>query len=315
MHQENTLFKDKSISTDNPFPVYILFILLIGTMLLGNLISALCFSLMDVLSGLDSKTLLLEGGIENKTERNYIRWISGIGHLLTFFVPALITLIFVFRRNWVKHMALDKFPKPLNIILGSFFVLMAFPLVQLSYLINKAIPMPGWATSMEDSANRLIESLTIMNSPEELFLNLFIIAIIPAIGEEFIFRGIIQQQLQTYFRQGWIAVWCTAFLFSAFHLQFAGFLPRLILGACLGYLFYWTKNLWIPIVAHAVVNGSQVVGKYYINQEIEDVPIEENLQSFGPVFVILTIAFIGLGYLLINMNARSNNHRKSTNHS
>ena len=340
MQQDKVQFSHNSTSITYRYPNYVLFLMLVGTMVLGNMIGSLLILLMDNFTGYSSMILLGNGSIETLGERNYVRWISGLGHLFTFLIPATITVAFFYKNQWIEKMHLAIAPKFQNIILGSLFVLLSFPLVQLSYYANQQVPIPEWAVKMEAAAEQLIESLTVMNSFPELLLNLLVIAIIPAIGEEIVFRGIIQQKLQQIFskkkREGdiaergeeslgytevdlnenrtaaWLAIWIAAFIFSAFHFQFAGFLPRLILGAGLGYLFYWTRNLWVPIIAHAVVNGSQVFGKFYLNQELEDVTIENNLQSFGPVFVVATIAMIGLGYLLLKSNARTENHTKST---
>jgi len=103
----------------------------------------------------------------------------------------------------------------------------------------------------------------------ELLLNLVVIALLPALGEELIFRGIIQQKLAASWQQPQLAIWATAIIFSSIHLQFQGFFPRVLLGAALGYLFMWTRNLWIPIFAHFVFNASQILVQYFFYQQEE----------------------------------------------
>ncbi len=305
MDQVEPQIKDNSQSFKSLYPGYFLFLLLIGAMILGNMLSSLFIIVLDNITGQNSMQLLSgSSAIDTPQDRNYIRWISAIGHICTFLIPALITVLIYYRQQWVSAIKLKSIPHWFNLLMGSLFLLLAFPLVQLSYWLNQQLPLPDWITQMENKANELINAITLMDSPQELLLNLFVIAVIPAIGEELVFRGIIQQKLQESIRLDWIAIWLTAILFSAFHFQFAGFLPRLILGAGLGYIFYWTNSLWVPIVAHAFVNGSQIVGKYYLDGEIEDVALEENLQTFGPTFVIATLVCIGIGYTLIKTNAR-----------
>ena len=313
MFQSESQFKDNSLSVGYQFPNYMYFLLLVGFMILGNALGTVAILIYDHLTSLDITGLLSDNkSVDGVFERNHIRWVSAVGQIFTFLIPALLTVTAIYKKKWIHESRLQRLPSISNILLGSLFVLMAFPLVQVSYLINKSIPLPGSLENMENQANQLIESITVMNSPSELLLCLFVIAIIPAIGEEFIFRGIIQKKLQEILNPQWVAIWLTAILFSAFHLQFEGFLPRMILGACLGYLFYWTKNLWIPIIAHAVVNGSQIIGKYYYNQEIDDVTIENNLQSYIPIVVFTTLIFVGLGYILIKANARRDNNSSTT---
>jgi membrane protease YdiL (CAAX protease family) len=95
-----------------------------------------------------------------------------------------------------------------------------------------------------------------------MWLNIMIIAVLPAISEELIFRGVFQKIFQNIFRSGHLAVWFTSFLFSAIHLQFYGFLPRFILGLIFGYLFLWSRNLWFPVIAHFINNAVPAAGTY-----------------------------------------------------
>jgi len=100
-----------------------------------------------------------------------------------------------------------------------------------------------------------------------LALNILIIAILPAFGEELIFRGVLQKILSDLFRNKHAAVWVTALFFSAVHLQFFGFLPRLILGLAFGYLYLWSGTLWLPIIAHFVNNAVPALGAFFYGWE------------------------------------------------
>lgn len=95
-----------------------------------------------------------------------------------------------------------------------------------------------------------------------MILNVLIIAVIPAIGEELIFRGVFQRIFYDLFKSGHVAVWITAFVFSAIHFQFFGFVPRFILGLVFGYLFLWSGTLWLPVISHFVNNAVPVIGAY-----------------------------------------------------
>jgi len=94
-----------------------------------------------------------------------------------------------------------------------------------------------------------------------LSFNIFLIAILPALGEELFFRGAIIRVFQDW-RGFKTAIWITAFIFSAIHLQFYGFLPRLLMGAFFGYLLLWSENLWLPVTAHFINNVVAVVFYY-----------------------------------------------------
>src|SRR5690606_15245342 len=110
--------------------------------------------------------------------------------------------------------------------------------------------LPHLLKDMEEQSQRAIKMLLADRSIPAFMANLLIMAIIPAIGEELVFRGVIQSSLGGIFKHKVTAVWVTAFLFSAMHFQFEGFLPRFLLGLILGYLMLWSGTLLFPMIAH-----------------------------------------------------------------
>lgn len=153
-----------------------------------------------------------------------------------------------------------------------------------------------WAREREDTATELTEFLTQFNSPVELAVAIVVIAILPAIGEELVFRGLIQNELHKATRNPHYAVWISAVLFSAIHLQFFGFIPRLLLGALFGYLYYWSGNLIMAIVAHFVNNGISVVAMYFYQKGAFQYDLESMESAPANVVVISTIVTAGLLY-------------------
>ena len=120
----------------------------------------------------------------------------------------------------------------------------------------------SWAREKEALAEKFTKFLTNFQSLGGFATVFFIIAVLPAIGEEFTFRGWLQPAMQKATGNPHIAIWVTAFIWSAFHFQFFGFVPRMLLGAMFGYMMYWSNNLWVPIVAHFVNNGFSVILLY-----------------------------------------------------
>jgi hypothetical protein len=116
----------------------------------------------------------------------------------------------------------------------------------------------------ENTASDLTGLLIKSRGIGDLMINISILAVIPSVAEELIFRGILQQILCRIFKSGHIAICITAIFFSAVHLQFYGFLPRLILGLSFGYLFFWSGNLWIAVVAHFINNAIPVMMSHFI---------------------------------------------------
>jgi membrane protease YdiL (CAAX protease family) len=147
--------------------------------------------------------------------------------------------------------------------------LCAFPVTALAGQFNAGMMLPDWLTGVEqwmrekeDHADNLLKLIMSPVTFSGMLMNIIIIAAIPAISEELIFRGVFQRIFQNLFRSGHFAVWFVSFMFSAIHLQFYGFLPRLILGVIFGYLFLWSRNLWLPVIAHFINNAIPTAGAY-----------------------------------------------------
>src|SRR5258706_11828197 len=119
-----------------------------------------------------------------------------------------------------------------------------------------------WARQREDYAEELTTFLTTFASTGEFLLAFIVVAVLPAIGQELVFRGMLQPQLQSATRNAHFAIWISAFLFSSLHMQFFGFVPRLVLGALFGYFYSWSGNLILPIVSQFFNNGFSIFMLY-----------------------------------------------------
>jgi uncharacterized protein len=151
-----------------------------------------------------------------------------------------------------------------------------------------------WAREREDVATEFTKFITTFKSSSDLLVGLFVIAVLPAIGEEFAFRGWLQPAIQKVSGNPHVAIWISAFLFSALHVQFFGFVPRMLLGAMFGYLMFWSGNLWIPIIAHLVNNGFAVI-MIYLHQTGAVEFDAESPEALPWTFVIpATVIFIGV---------------------
>lgn len=146
-----------------------------------------------------------------------------------------------------------------------------------------------WAKEREDTAAGMTKFLTDFGSPGELLVALVVIAILPAVGEEIVFRGLIQNELYKATRSIHISIWFAAILFSAIHFQFFGFVPRLLLGALFGYLYYWSGSLLLAILAHFVNNGVSIVALYLYQQGTFSFDVESP-ESQPASIVILSAA-------------------------
>ncbi|NRB61550.1 MAG: CPBP family intramembrane metalloprotease [Saprospiraceae bacterium] len=271
--------------------VSFIFFLVLAT-LIGALIGGLLAFSIGMLMGIDISSMSAPN--ENTLPmRTFLRLSNLISHLFTFTVPALILAFILFKKRLWKQLALNKPPTLRLSILGIFWVLISFPFAQLLYWLNQQLPLPGIFLEMEDSATQLLETIMTMNSSGELLLNIIVIGILPAVGEELIFRGLLQRKLESRFSPVW-AIWITAFIFSAIHFQFAGFFPRMLLGALLGYLFFWSQNLWVPILGHFFFNASQVTAQYAFGDQLENLDVEGSMPApwLGGVISLVILLII-----------------------
>ena len=135
-----------------------------------------------------------------------------------------------------------------------------------------------------------------MEGIKEFLVALTVAAIAPAVGEELLFRGLLQPQLQKLTNNPHWGIWLCAILFSAIHLQFVGFLPRMLLGALLGYLLWWSGSLWLPILIHFLFNGIQILGAYLYPEAMKIAVDTTEIEM--PSIWLTIISFLATGYLV-----------------
>lgn len=201
--------------------------------------------------------------------------------------------------DFFKRRGLDWIP----ILITAFIVIIFMAVNSIFIEWNAGFTFPDfakefeiWAREREDTAAELTRFLTEFGSTGELIIALVIIAALPAIGEEIVFRGLIQNELFRATRNIHLSIWIAAILFSAIHMQFFGFVPRLLLGALFGYLYYWSGNLTLAIIAHFVNNGVSVVALYMYQQGTFSYDIESPESAPVNVVIFSTLLTAGLLY-------------------
>lgn len=246
-------------------------IILIGCILFGALINLLVMQML----GLDTGSKLSAG---------QLRVSLLILHTSSFLLPALLFCWLYFREQTFRFLQVRLSIPLVWTLLSLLMLFLLTPVIQYSYELNQQIPLPSWMTNMESDANATLRQLLKMDDIGVLLANLFLIAVLPALGEELLFRGIVQQYGYKLLKRPELSVWFTAFLFSAIHFQFEGFIPRFLLGLFLGYLFYWTNNLLLPILLHFVNNAGMILVAYSMPEQIE--AMEDQVIPDIPVYVV-----------------------------
>lgn len=173
-------------------------------------------------------------------------------------------------------------------------------MVDLLFKINQLFPLYEWMLAYEENAKILTQKFLIMDSLNELYLNIFVIAILPAVGEEILFRGLLQKSLINNNINPIYSITITAIVFSAIHIQFAGFLPRLGLGVLLGYIFFVTKNIWYPIICHFFNNFSIVLLSYLSQNNFIDTQIDINNYQLSNLTSILFLVSMICSIFFLN---------------
>lgn len=234
--------------------------------------------------------------------RYFVRAALFLNHTLSFLLPACITLWLFYKRKALRAASLNTLPDLSTLLLGLLFVMSAFPLAQVAFLANQWLvgqfpALQAWVDT-ETLTVKMMEGLLVMQTPWEMVASLIVMAIIPAIGEELVFRGIGQQKLIETMGRPALGIALTALIFSITHFEIQRFFAILLLGLVLGLLFYWTKNLWIPIAAHFLNNGAQVFIAWFNQDKVSQ--LKDGAGDELPLTVILASAavFLSSGFFL-----------------
>lgn len=203
-----------------------------------------------------------------------LKLLQAFGVFIIFICPAILFSVF-WTREGARYTGLITRPAFLTMLIAGIGMLLAMPLINWLAELNQQMLLPeifkdveAWMQRSEERMAVLTEVYTRGTSVGVLLLNLFVIAFMAALSEELFFRGIMQKAFLDYSGNKHLAVWVSAIVFSAFHLQFYGFIPRMLMGAFLGYLFIWSGSIWPSILAHFVNNGTAVVLFWLANRGV-----------------------------------------------
>jgi hypothetical protein len=180
-------------------------------------------------------------------------------------------------------------------------MLCALPFVGFLAELNKAIPitasMKKMFDAMESQYAEQVKLMATFKTPTDYVVALFIIALMPAIVEEVFFRGAMQSIFMRWFKIPWLVIFITGFIFSAIHFSWYGFIPRVALGMVLGYIFYYTGNLWYSIIAHFFNNALMVTILYW--QYTKDKKVDMEVGDSAPWWAGLISAAVLVGLFIL----------------
>lgn len=270
----------------------------IAGIVLGTILSLLVIMLFHGTAGL-SNTAGLQG------EDSSFSAVLKISQVLTTVCLFIFPAVLLARNQKIKFTEFYGFKKPSVFLLVLVLIIMlcSGPLMEWVALTNQKMvfpdflkPVQDWMREKEDAASKMMLLFLKTRNLMDFVVNLFLIAVLPAISEELIFRGAIQRTFRRLFNNPHVAIWVTAFIFSAIHLQFFGFFPRMILGAIFGYIYLWTGSLWYAMFAHFLNNAYATALAWYFqahNMSLTEIDNTANFKWYGYIIsLILTILLL-----------------------
>jgi membrane protease YdiL (CAAX protease family) len=261
--------------------------ILIGMMGAGAMVGSLLSAM--VWKGMTGQTIeQMQVSMNDPVFANAVRVVQTILSACMFLLPPIITARMI-QRNPFDYL-LWKGKISLKTSLSTIVVMVTTLIVasQLS-VIMEWIPLSDnlrlYFREMEDKYMQQIEVMSQMKGIPDLLLSLLVMAAFPAIVEEAFFRGGFQNMMYRSTKNIWVSVIITSLLFSAIHFSFYGFLSRVALSLVLGLLYAYSKNLWVPILAHFVNNAIAVGQVYYLRSTGQSVV--ENIDEKYPWYLVL----------------------------
>ncbi|MCC7331270.1 MAG: CPBP family intramembrane metalloprotease [Flavobacteriales bacterium] len=229
----------------------------------------------------------------------FFQLMSAIG---LFIIPPIIYGFLITKKPLVA-LSIHNFSTPINWLIILLIMIVSMPIMSWLVEFNSTLSLPEflsplelWMKQSESQAEKLTHAFLSFYGWSEFLYVFLIVAIIPAFGEEFLFRGVLQPIFTRWTKNYHLAIWITAILFSALHMQFYGFIPRMVLGALFGYVFYWSGSLWLPIFGHLINNGSVVTISFLFPEMIEN----SEIKLFGEkINIIATVTSAIVVFVLL----------------
>lgn len=235
----------------------------------------------------------------NPQDLNSLRFMQISSQLFTFVFPP-IAYAFLVKEKPVNALGL-KNVKILWFLIGTAMIFAIMPLNSILAEWNAGLTLPEPLSALEqmikqmqESASAMIEKFVSVDTIGGLMLNLFMIAGLAALGEELLFRSIIQTSLIKICKNAHVGILIASAIFSFIHLEFYGFVPRLILGMLLGYMFYFSGSIWIPMLMHFLNNGTVVLIYFLNNKGITNIDVDTFGQTSIPVLIVSIVVMIVL---------------------
>ena len=294
---------DLSGGRSNRSTFFIVFGLLIAGFFIGQFVSTMFIFLFVIANG---------GGIE--TMSNVDTLFDSVTQTQFMVAQVFYTIVFTFLTPWfyLKMLAKRSFGDicpnretallPVLLAIVGTVAFMFFNTILIEWNAGLHLPefMSGVEQWMKETEEQLAETTIMMTTFDNFGSFLFafvVIAVLPGIGEEIMFRGILQNSLHKWTKNAHIAIWVSGFIFAAIHLQFYGLVPRMMLGVVFGYLYVWSGNIWFPIIAHITNNGLALIMTYMYQLNATELDIDDTETVPEVISIVGLVVFVAVFYL------------------
>lgn len=279
--------------------VCIMVLTFIATVLIQPLFGLNVFSSPGTMSDLNNESVI--------SAMKFLQVFNAIG---MFVLPPLLLAYFC-SQNTTSFLSMNKIPNGSLFILSALGMLISLPIISVLADLNNHLKLPPilsgleeWMKASEQQAAIVTEKFLDIKSIGGLIFTLFMVALLPAFGEELLFRGSIQNLLNQQSKNIHLAIILSAAIFSALHMQFYGFLPRMMMGIWFGYLMYWSGSIWLPVTAHLTNNGAAVLMTYFNPESAKNLESADNIDS---IYVVLSVVVFGAITFLIRKRSLGDN--------
>ena len=237
--------------------------------------------------------------VEFIREHRHLLGALQMGYTVIVFLLPPILFALLQKKNVMRSYSLNRVPHLTVLMLGVGAIVCSIPFILTTSELNMKLPLPSELVTDEAELEGMLGALMEMNSYTELAFNLLMMAVLPAIAEEVFFRGGLQRLFRQATGNADISIIVSSIVFSSIHMQFSGFIPRLVLGMLFGYMFYWSRNLWVPIVCHMIYNGYQIVLYFFYTRDGSGLPDADELGGEQNIPVWASLISVLLMFLIL----------------
>jgi membrane protease YdiL (CAAX protease family) len=263
---------------------------------IGLIFATIATFIISISLGQDLASIILK---PEAKDANNLRLIQFITTFFFFFIPAFFYAKLCHKKAF-RHLGFIKIPSIKQLLLVLIIMICALFIVGALSTLWKQVPFPPYwqqkFKAAEEAYAAQMEVMARMNGIGDYILSMIIVALLPAVFEEMIFRGALQNLLSRWMKAPVWAIVITSIIFSAFHGSYEGFFPRLVLGFILGWMFYRTGNIWLNITAHFINNAIGITTLYFYSRPGRSTDLSKLDDSFplwlGAVGVVAVIALL-----------------------